>query len=355
MMANNSAGAAIIKDVSGNSIFGYCYANTGFWAGHGERSFGGTLIDKYGIKRLSNYESTEIGPCSEADNTAQGANNQGALCTLLFQNGEDIYTVSVYIGGKHVSTESYSGSFDGIGAIQTLEKQYLGVGVVKKSQKEFDAGNGGNRSVCIQEMEFKEDGSIGMMEGLSLGLGGTASQIRISDNRCLGHVALGNTQGFVVDQNGGQGEYKMDVKGFARESGYDTQWEIVSARYVPEGEDSGYYVSIQSANVTGYFIKTEAAQTKLASDNMDTMGAMMSYKTVKALDGSNGVSFESVAFSGRYLAFVGGKLITTKPVSLAACSFTIAEPGTGAADQEAADNVAALINKIGNNWYHRKY
>ena len=215
-------------------------------------------------------------------------------------------------------------------------------------------GNGGNRSVCIQELKFREDGSIGMMEDLSLGLDGSASEIRTSDNRLLGHVTLGNTQGFVVGADGGlgQGEYKMDVKGFAKENGYDTQWQIVPARYVPQGENSDYYVSIQSANVTGYFIKTEAAQTKLASDNMDTMGAMMSYKTVKALDGSDGVSFESVAFPGRYLAFVGGKLVTAKPVSLAACSFAIAEPGTGAENQKAADNVAALINKIGSVGYN---
>lgn len=210
-------------------------------------------------------------------------------------------------------------------------------------------GNGGNRSVCIQELTFREDGSIAMMEDMSLGLGGTASEIRTFDNRFLGHVALGNTQGFVVGADGGlgQGEYKMDVKGFAKEDGYNTQWEIVPARYVPKGENSDHYVSIQSANITGYFIKTEAAQTKLASDNMDTMGAMMSYKTVKALDGSNGVSFESVAFPGRYLAFMGGKLVTAKPVSLAACSFAVSEPGTGAVNQDAADKVIALINKIG--------
>ncbi len=215
-------------------------------------------------------------------------------------------------------------------------------------------GNGGNRSVCIQEMAFNEDGSIEMMEDMSLGLGGTASEIRTSDNRLLGHVALGNTQGFVVGADGGlgQGEYKMDVKGFSKENGYDTQWEIVPARYVPEGEDSDYYVSIQSANMAGYFIKTEATQTKLASDNMDTMGAMMSYKTVKALDGSDGVSFESAAVPGRYLAFAGGKLITAKPVSLSACSFTVAGPGTGAADQEAADHVGELIDKIGNVSYN---
>lgn len=214
-------------------------------------------------------------------------------------------------------------------------------------------GNGGNRSVCIQELTFREDGSIGMMEDMSLGLGGTASEIRTSDNRFLGHVVLGNTQGFVVGADGGlgQGEYKMDVKGFSKEDGYNTQWEIVPARYVPEGENPDHYVSIQSANITGYFIKTEAAQTKLASDNMDTMSAMMSYKTVKALDGSNGVSFESAAFPGRYLAFEEGKLVTAKPVSLSACSFTVAEPGTGAVNQQAADKVIALINKIGNVSY----
>lgn len=215
-------------------------------------------------------------------------------------------------------------------------------------------GNGGNRCVCIQELKFREDGSIEKMEDLSLGLAGSACEIQTFDNRLLGHVALGNTQGFVVGADGGlgQGEYKMDVKGFGKANGYDTQWEIVPARYVPEGENSDYYVSIQSANITGYFIKTEAGQTKLASDNMDTMGAMMSYKTVKALDGSNGVSFESVAFPGRYLAFADGKLVTTKPVSLSSCSFTITEPGTGDTNQEAADQVIALIDRIGSISYN---
>ncbi len=215
-------------------------------------------------------------------------------------------------------------------------------------------GNGGNRSVCIQEMTFQEDGSIEMMPDLSLGIGGTASVIRTSDNQYLGHDSVGNTQEYVVGANGGgQGVYQMDVKGYEKESRYDTQWEIVPAREVPEGENADYYVSIQSTNLTGYFIKSESRKTRLASDNMGTMGAMMSYKTVKALDGSDGVSFESAAYPGRYLAMVDGKMITSKPVSLSHCSFKINKYGTQIeepedhTDQKAAERVTALINAIG--------
>lgn len=216
-------------------------------------------------------------------------------------------------------------------------------------------GNGGNRSVCIQEMAFRKDGSIEMMPDLSLGLGGTASVIKTSDNNYLGHDPLGNTQSYVVGVNGGgQGEYRMDVKGYGEENGYNTQWEIVPARIVPEGEDAAYYVSIQSTNMTGYFIKSESSSTKLASDNMGTMEAMMSYKTVHALDGSEGVSFESAAYPGKYLTFVDGRLVTAKPTSLSRCSFTIAEPGTPIepappedTDQAAAERVIDLIHAIG--------
>ncbi len=79
----------------------------------------------------------------------------------------------------------------------------------------------------------------------------------------------------------------------------------------------------------------------------------MSYKTVKALDGSGGVSFESVAYPGKYLALVDGKIITTKPVSLSQCSFTITkygaeiEPGIDDTDQKSAEKVISLINAIG--------
>lgn len=87
-------------------------------------------------------------------------------------------------------------------------------------------GNGGNRSICIQEMTFNEDGSIDMMPDLSLGLEGTASVIQTADNKYLGHDPVGNTQEFVIAANGGgQGVYQTDVKSYEQESGYDTQWE----------------------------------------------------------------------------------------------------------------------------------
>lgn len=135
-MAANSDGDNIIRDIDGNAIIGYCYApgGDGLWIGHGERSFGGTKTDSYGVRRLPNYLKTEVADGSHRTDTGQRSYMQHELCTIIMknQNGTvdsysgDYYTVETYINGILISTEYYSGHFNGIGSIESNRKQYFG-------------------------------------------------------------------------------------------------------------------------------------------------------------------------------------------------------------------------------------
>lgn len=188
-------------------------------------------------------------------------------------------------------------------------------------------GTGGSRSVCCQEIKWNDDGSIEFMEELSVGLHGTASTIAAFDGSYIGHDTFTNPADLV------EGALTFDIKSYSESNGTDTQWEIVAARAVPEGENADNYVSIQSVNRVGYFIKScESAysgkvETKMASDNSATMQEMMSYKTVKALDSSDRVSFESVAYPGQFLCVENGILKTVIPTedTYSLCSFTVSE------------------------------
>lgn len=189
-------------------------------------------------------------------------------------------------------------------------------------------GTGGTRSVCVQELKFNQDGSIIKLEESSIGLGGTTSIIQTTDNKYLGHDHLDNPQ------DAGEGEYIFDIKTYDAENGTDTQWEIVPARSVPENENADCFVSLQAVNKEGYFIRSNEnlysgdVNTKLASDKSGTLGSKMSYKTVKALDGSDGVSFESVEYPNQFLCVSDGRMTIKAPTvdSYSACSFKISAP-----------------------------
>ena len=135
-MAANSYGDNILRDTEGRAITGYCYATgtDGLWVGHGERSYGGTINDKYGVKRLPNYLKTVVGSGSDITNTGHSTYAQHDICTIIITNktgtvdgySGDYYTVDTYINGKLLSTEYYSGKVNGIGSIETMAKQYFG-------------------------------------------------------------------------------------------------------------------------------------------------------------------------------------------------------------------------------------
>ncbi len=137
-MAANSYGDTILRDTDGKAVVGYCYASgsDGFWVGHGERSFGGTVSDRYGIKRLPNYLKTDVAGSSLDANTGHVTYAQHDICTMIMENAAgavdgtdytgDYYTVRTYVRGDLVSTEYYSGHFNGLGSIECTRKQYYG-------------------------------------------------------------------------------------------------------------------------------------------------------------------------------------------------------------------------------------
>lgn len=188
-------------------------------------------------------------------------------------------------------------------------------------------GSGGTRSICVQELKFNEDGSVNKLEESSIGLCGTASAIQTRDGKYLGHNQFDNPQ------DAEEGTYTFDVKVYDAKDGTNTKLEIIPARYVPENMNADNYVSIQAANKEGHFIKSNEnlylgdVSTKFASDKLGTMGAKMSYKTVKALDGTDGVSFESVEYPGKFLSVVDGIILTIAPTQeqYESCSFNVSE------------------------------
>lgn len=75
----------------------------------------------------------------------------------------------------------------------------------------------------------------------------------------------------------------------------------------------------------------------------------MTYKTVAALDGKDGVSFESVKYPGQYLAVVDGEMITAKPYDFEACSFNVETNKSGEPDDKqkaSVENVKEESGKI---------
>ncbi|MGM9936212.1 MAG: family 43 glycosylhydrolase [Candidatus Ornithomonoglobus sp.] len=153
-MAANSGGDNIIRDIDGKGIIGYCYApgSDGLWVGHGERSYGGSVKDTYGVKRLSNYLKTESGDRSDRDNVGHSIYAQHDICTIIMENAEgtvdnytgDYYTVKTYINEELLSTEYYSGNFNGIGSIEVKAKQYFGqlrIYTASKQKPEIDTSN----------------------------------------------------------------------------------------------------------------------------------------------------------------------------------------------------------------------
>ena len=210
-------------------------------------------------------------------------------------------------------------------------------------------GNGGKRSVTVWEMDFNEDGSVDIMEELSTGLWGKSSSITARDGKYLGHDHVdGQLIGGEVIRD--EGTVTLDIKAYDEKSGTDHDWEIVAGYSVTKNESADNYVSIQAVNKPGYYITSEdSGVTKLTHDRNADKGENMTYKTVAALDGKDGVSFESVKYPGQYLAVVDGEMITAKPYDFEACSFNVETNKSGEPDDKqkaSVENVKEESGKI---------
>ena len=127
----------------------------------------------------------------------------------------------------------------------------------------------------------------------------------------------------------------------------DMLWEIEEAKYVPDGEDGAYYVSVQSYNKAGlylcYDITTGEVIITQDSEDPETAQALtdkknMSFETLRGEDG--GVMFRCVANGDFYLASVNGKLVVSSTATVQQRTFSIStETGNRTGVYEANNGV----------------
>ncbi len=180
-------------------------------------------------------------------------------------------------------------------------------------------GSGFRRSVCIDELKFDENGYVYPVTETSTGLTGTASTLKSTSGMYVGHNEFTNS---LADN-----AYPIStaLTATAAENGYNTAWEIMPAKAAPEGENEDNYVSLQSVNKPGLYIASTGNGVTLTQDTYGTSGNIMTFKTVKGLDGGDTVSFESVSDEGKYLTVLGSGMTLSFGTNPADCSFTIAD------------------------------
>lgn len=158
-------------------------------------------------------------------------------------------------------------------------------------------GSGFRRSACIRRLTFNDDGSIVFMDESANGICGTTSTITLAgdDSAKLSHVTYVNSES--------DAEYPYtDIKtGISLGRATDSCWVILDGK---ADRTNAAYVSIQSEDKQGLYLTVcEDGSVRLAQDadaGAET-AAKQTFRTVKALDGGDGVSFESVSQPDRYI------------------------------------------------------
>ncbi len=109
----------------------------------------------------------------------------------------------------------------------------------------------------------------------------------------------------------------------------DAAWVISEPLYTPEGESHENYVSIQSANKPGMYLKASndgIALVEAKKDDYTSVKKRMTFKTAAGLDGNYySYSLESAAKPGMFAAVSNGALILADGSDADACSFTFTD------------------------------
>lgn len=180
------------------------------------------------------------------------------------------------------------------------------------------SGNGYRRSACVTEVKWNEDGTIQSIPETAAGLAGTTSYIETSSGEKISHETYINSsaddQYPYKDVELGTGVGKDDL---------DAKWVLTAGKAEPS---KNAYVSIQSENKPGlYWTANKDKTVTLAQDDdgSDDTAKSQTFYSVKALDGSDGVSLESVSQKGTYLTVVEGKLCLTDGSDKKASTFQV--------------------------------
>lgn len=177
-------------------------------------------------------------------------------------------------------------------------------------------GNGYRRSACITELHFNEDGSIDYFEETTAGLSGTVTELALADGTRIEH------EGFV--NSPADADYPMRKVALGSGIGdlpTDGQWVLMKGKADPENEA---YVSIQSENKSGLYVTAKKDGSVVLSQDIDGSESFATAQTFRSMTGlgdKDGVSFESVKFSGQYLTLKDGVLSLSDGSDVDSCTF----------------------------------
>ncbi len=175
-------------------------------------------------------------------------------------------------------------------------------------------GSGFRRVACVEELIFNEDGSVPYIQETATGISGKAVTITSINGEKLVHEGYNNSSS---DADYPYTGVKIGA-GLSKENA-DGLWEIEPGKADKNNE---FYVSIESYNKPGLYITGIGKLANLSQDATGKSDKTQTFRTVEGLAGE-GVSFESVAFPGKYLTLNGGSVKLTDGEDTKACSFII--------------------------------
>lgn len=176
-------------------------------------------------------------------------------------------------------------------------------------------GNGYRRIPCVTELHFDKDGNVLEIPETASGVSGTTSVLYTGSGAKLAHASFVNSAS--------DGSYPIkDVKigaGIGKEK-TDEQWLFMQG----QADGNKYTVSIQSENKPGLYITAQSKSKVTLAQNSDASAATarkQTFRTVQGLAGEAGISFESIAYTGRYLTISNGGLVLTDGKDKEAATF----------------------------------
>lgn len=167
------------------------------------------------------------------------------------------------------------------------------------------AGSGFRRSACVVKLNFNDDGSISLFEESASGLSGDHKEITTAAGEKISH------ENFTNSSADSDYPYKdISVSTASTDNEKDSEWVIRPGK-ADSSEDT--YVSIESENKPGLYMTVSDGNIVLSQDTKadESTAAKQTFRTVSALDGSDGVSFMSVSDENMYITVVDGALVLT--------------------------------------------
>lgn len=187
---------------------------------------------------------------------------------------------------------------------------------------QLPAGTGFRRSACITEVHFNEDGSIQPIPETAAGIWGTTTTLYTSSQDKIAHEHFRNSNV--------EADYpyiNVAVGAIVNDNEADSQWVMTKPYYGEKGDD---YVCIQSENKPGLYLTGGDDNTVVLAQNaepatIEETAKKQTFKKITGLNDEAGVSFESVAYPGKYITCVKEKLYLTDGDHKAASTFYIDE------------------------------